>query len=161
MESYFVRMTSRGNQATKLAKIANVFIKLAETYVHNAARTVHQNSTVERPVTVPRSILPERLVSQTTSTTQTPSSTDFQECATPFDMDISPDVVLSWFNYPDIPSMDIQDNGSISPSDFEVNVQTVAPVDIFGPIMSQRGRKRPLEGDFDWLSWDLSASNAF
>jgi hypothetical protein len=154
-------MTSQGNQPTKLEKIANVFLSLAETHAHNTIPPASEDTATERPLLVSGNMFPEPPISQTSSTMQTPNSPDFQECATPFDVDISTYSVLNWFNYPGIPSIDIQENESLAPAHFEVNSQTVTPSDIFGPITSQRGRKRPLEGDFDWLSWDLSASTTF
>jgi hypothetical protein len=156
MESYFVRMTTQGNQATKLEKIVSVFVSLAETYVQNRAQSASEKNTVIQrpPIFSENGAFPEPAM-------QTPSSFDIQECATPFDVDISADTILNWFNYPEIPIANIQESGRLTSNNSELPFGTVAPSDIFGPITSHRGRKRPLEGDFDWLSWDLSASSTF
>ncbi|KAJ5895440.1 fungal specific transcription factor domain-containing protein [Penicillium taxi] len=136
--SYYSRMTSQGIMASKLEKIAHVFACLAGLYMQDA----FQNAIIDTKAPGPsNSSMTE--VAGFNVAFQPASPLPFGEES--FLTDISMDDILDWFS---------QDNNFEDLSRGE-DFGPVASSNILGSI-SSRTRKRPLDCDFDWISWDLS-----
>lgn len=151
--SYLSRMTSEGAMASKLENIARVFTSLAELYVQVARKQYARNQSSWDSNKATGLCAPPHLP------TAPPS---VEGASAPSSADISMDSVLNWF------SSDSHSQGLFTPADGQF-LEAYTPSeqmglidnedDIFGSL-SDRTRKRPLECDFDWISWDIAGTGA-
>lgn len=142
--AYFSKMTSQGNMASKLEKVAHVFSSIAENCINNARShhnaLLHPTALGTDPPDIPALDLEPSTM-----------STDFEM---PFEVDPSADTLLSWFSDADFLTFDIPNQHAPEGSN-SVQGQDSTTIANEGPDQ-MRGTKRPLECTFDWFSWDLS-----